>query len=243
MVLCVVVGCSKRSGRDRDVSFYRIPKVIKSRGEEREQLSEKRRSGFLAAIMRADLTEKILVNDRICSRHFLSGKPADLLDVNNPDWLPSLYLGNSKQVSETRAKAAEDRWERAKVREIQKNQEVEKACTNDVSVEEGPVEASTQTELTLGKIEDMNDSIRSGMEEVKSLKSEISKMQKFNETLFVENDDRVQFYTGLPTYKVLKTVFHFCAPSDKCTKLTQFQEFLLTLIKLRLNSPLKDLAY
>ena len=51
MVLCVVVGCSKRSGRDRDVSFYRIPKVVKSRGEEREQLSEKRRSGFLAAIM------------------------------------------------------------------------------------------------------------------------------------------------------------------------------------------------
>ena len=84
--------------------------MIKRRGEEREQLSEKRRSGFLAAIMRADLTEKILVNDRICSRHFLSWKPADLLDVYNPDWLPSLYLGNSKQVSETRAKAAEDRW-------------------------------------------------------------------------------------------------------------------------------------
>ena len=100
------------------------------------------------------------------------------------------------------------------------------------------------TELTLGKIEDMNDSIKSGMEEVKSLKSEISIMQKFNETLFVESDDRVQFYTGLPTYKVLKTVFHFCAPSDKCTtKLSQFQEFLLTLIKLCLNSPLKDLAY
>ena len=85
------------------------------------------------------------------------------------------------------------------MREIQKNQEVETACTNDVSVEEGPVEASTQTELTLGKIEDMNDSIKSSMEEVKSLKSEISKMQKFNETLFVENDDCVQFYSGLPT--------------------------------------------
>ena len=28
MVLCIVVGCSKRSGRDKDVSFYKLPKVI-----------------------------------------------------------------------------------------------------------------------------------------------------------------------------------------------------------------------
>ena len=28
MVLCIVVGCSKRSGRDKDVSFFRIPTII-----------------------------------------------------------------------------------------------------------------------------------------------------------------------------------------------------------------------
>ena len=27
MVMCIVIDCSKRFGRDRDVSFYRIPKV------------------------------------------------------------------------------------------------------------------------------------------------------------------------------------------------------------------------
>ena len=46
MVLCVVFGCSKRSGRDKDVSFYRIPKVIKNKGEDMEKLSRKRRAGF-----------------------------------------------------------------------------------------------------------------------------------------------------------------------------------------------------
>ena len=92
MVLCIVFGCSKRSGRDKDVHFYRIPKVVKNRGESTEKLSEKRRVGFLSAIKRADITDKILANDRICSRHFISGQPASLLDETNPDWLPTSYF-------------------------------------------------------------------------------------------------------------------------------------------------------
>ena len=34
MVLCVVLGCSKRSGRDKDISLFRLPRIINSRGEE-----------------------------------------------------------------------------------------------------------------------------------------------------------------------------------------------------------------
>ena len=69
MVLCIVPSCSKRSGRDK-VSFFRIPKVVHSRGFKKEQISRKRRAGFLAAIKREGLTDKILENDRVCSRHF-----------------------------------------------------------------------------------------------------------------------------------------------------------------------------
>lgn len=36
---------------------------------------------------------------RICSRHLISGKPASLYNVNNPDWLSSLYLGHDKEDS------------------------------------------------------------------------------------------------------------------------------------------------
>ena len=47
MVLSVVFGCSKRSGRDRDVSFHRIPKIISNRGPEQYSLSQRR---FIEAI-------------------------------------------------------------------------------------------------------------------------------------------------------------------------------------------------
>ena len=93
-----IFGCSKRSGRDKDVSFYRIPKVVSRKGPEILSLSKKRREGYLKAISRVGLTEKILNNDRICSRHFHSGRPADLKDDMNPDWLPSLYLGHKKSL-------------------------------------------------------------------------------------------------------------------------------------------------
>ena len=77
MVLCVVFACSKRSGRDKDVSF-RIPKVIYNKGD--KAAKQKIEGWILAAFSRLGLTEKILKNDKICSKHFVSGKPADLLE-------------------------------------------------------------------------------------------------------------------------------------------------------------------
>ncbi len=43
MVLCLVLGFSKRSGRDKDVSFYRIPKVITTRGKQEYELTKKKK--------------------------------------------------------------------------------------------------------------------------------------------------------------------------------------------------------
>jgi len=74
----------------------------------------------------------------------VSGNPVDL-DTNNPDWLPTLHLGKRKQLSESRARAAEERWERARARGIHKSQIEEAACGSDSDVVMGAVEASTQT--------------------------------------------------------------------------------------------------
>lgn len=41
MVLCVVIRCSMRSGRDKTVSFYKIPKVVTERGEQEYELRRK----------------------------------------------------------------------------------------------------------------------------------------------------------------------------------------------------------
>jgi len=59
------------------------------------------------------------------------------------------------------------------------------------------------------------------------------------------NNEMVKFYTGLPNKKIVKAVFDHVSrtlPSDSNTKLSPFQEFMCTLLKLRLNSPIEDLA-
>ena len=91
MVLCSVVVCSKRSGRD-NVKFFRIPAVITHRSEQERELSERRRREFLAAIDRTDLKGTKLSNARICSLHFVSGSPAKFFDDTNVDWLPTMKL-------------------------------------------------------------------------------------------------------------------------------------------------------
>ena len=91
MVLCCVVVCSKRSGRD-NVKFFGIPAVITHRGEQERELSNRRRREFLAAIGRADLKGTKLSNARICSLHFVSGSPANLFDDTNVDWVPTMKL-------------------------------------------------------------------------------------------------------------------------------------------------------
>lgn len=65
-------------------------------------------------------------------------------------------------------------------------------------------------------------------------------VQPFTEEYFVNNEDRVQFYTGLPGFDVLTTNFRFVSPlvCRKSKTLTLFQEFVMVLIK-----PLQDLAF
>jgi len=115
MVICAVVGCSNRSDRDKGVSFFRIPKVIICRSQRELELTKKRRDGYLAAVSREDITDRGIANIRVCSRHFISGKPAALFDELNPDWLPTQNLGHAK-VNQGHLLVGEERYQRSKVR-------------------------------------------------------------------------------------------------------------------------------
>ena len=66
--------------------------------------------------------------------------------------------------------------------------------------------------------------------------------QPFTESYFVNNEDRVRFYTG---FDVLKVAFGFVIPfiTRRSKTLTLFQEFIMVLMKLRLNVPLQNLAF
>ena len=144
MVLCVVLGCYNCSCRDKGISFFRIPAVITHRGPQDLELSKKRRNGFIAAISRENITETILSNDRVCSKHFLSGKPAGLYDVNNPDWLPTLYLGHDKSKNKTPVSLVKERYERMASRK-KGIAAREKAISIEAAIRE---EASTREETS-----------------------------------------------------------------------------------------------
>ena len=72
----------------------RIPSVITSRGEEVRKLSEERRNKWISAISSEDLTDNILNHGRVCGKHFIPGKTAELWSRYDPDWFPTQHLGH-----------------------------------------------------------------------------------------------------------------------------------------------------
>ena len=60
------------------------------------------------------------------------------------------------------------------------------------------------------------------------------------------SDQNILFYTGLPNREILHCVCNFVKPQEEQhfdSALTYFQEFSLTLMRLRINLTITDLAY
>ncbi|CAN8004475.1 unnamed protein product, partial [Ixodes hexagonus] len=101
MVGCSVKNCTNRSGckarRDRNTvekaKFFRLPKVLSRNCERTLELSEKRRSLWIARINRPEM----IPNDHkhMLSLHPCAGSPSALFDYDSPDWAPSLKLGHT----------------------------------------------------------------------------------------------------------------------------------------------------
>ena len=63
--ICIVVGCGSRGNRD-DVKFYSVPAVLNHKFlPHKNELSQQRRALWIAAIKRADLTDRILKNQTV----------------------------------------------------------------------------------------------------------------------------------------------------------------------------------
>ena len=82
-------------------------------------------------------------------------------------------------------------------------------------------------------------------EEFDYLFTQSSTSKPFDQNYFRDDNAKVSFYTGLPTYEGLEATFnHVSSFFKRCTQcLTLFQEMIMSLIKLRLNVPHQDLAY
>ena len=61
--------------------MFRIHAIITHQGDETEELTRERRMLWISAISRDDLAELKLQNERVCSQHFVSGKPAQFFKI------------------------------------------------------------------------------------------------------------------------------------------------------------------
>ena len=114
MVICAVLKCGNRSGRDKQKRFFRLPTVLTHLGTVEQELSQRRQVEWLARIKRKDIREDQYSNTRVCSDHFISGSPAALYDETNPDWIPSLNLGYADdELTKKSAGVSSERYARA----------------------------------------------------------------------------------------------------------------------------------
>jgi len=105
---------------------------------------------------------------------------------------------------------------------------------------------ATQTELTSTNVQDMQDELDRSREIIDDLTLRLTQQVAPYTEESLTSDQIVKFYTGLPNKKVLKAVFNLVETSVQgCenSKLTWHQEFMATVMKLRLNCQIQDLAF
>ena len=303
MVLCIIGNCGSKSGRD-SIRFYCVPSIITNQGEEFEELTRERQNLWISAIDRADLkTKNVLQNERVCSRHFVSGRPAANWDRFNEDWVPTLRL-TKKEYKNKDAEAAAQRSERAKARRKSaiERQEQEAAKKRKSLNESGErivdidftalpststseseeksaammldepcvsgkesetdtaslvstaiitMDAETQTEepsetSTVSCVSTVTRTdAETQTEEFDYLLNARPSRYKAPDKDFFDTDEKIRFYTGLPSWEILMVAFEHVAKyvTRRTQSLNRFQEFAMVLIKLRLNVPFQDLAY
>ena len=95
-----------------------------------------------------------------------------------------------------------------------------------------PAASSEETET--GQEKETYDADTDTKDLNQSMNNVTIKSKAFDESYFMNDDAKVRFYTGLPTYDVLLTVFDFVKhyATRKSSVLSSFQEFILTLMKL-----------
>lgn len=249
---CAVINCSNRADRNKDKSFYRLPSVITNEGEEMKKITEDCRRKWLENIKRSDIKPTNYQHTRVCSDHFIKGKPAHRRMVNDPDWAPTLNLGHSAGISSP----CPERHERLKGRK-QRQAQVEAArallslhdtnstCEPDTNAENQPGGMTTQTDLDMKTVSALEEEVLNLTVEKLRLQETISAFEMKPESFEGENE-KVLYLTGLPSYLILMTVFNFVSPfmtEIRRTSVTKFQQLLLVLMKLRLNLPNQYLAY
>jgi hypothetical protein len=214
---CCAVGCTRRFSKDCGLHFYRFPK------------DSERRNIWISAVNRKNWepTE----HSWICSSHFVGGVKSD--DPSSPAYIPTLF----DHVRSPEKRKAEqnlvryDRIQQSKIRRCEAFDH-DQHLISDLIAERD-------------RLKEENLTLKS---EKASLYAEISVLRKavITPESLMDDNAKVKYYTGLPSYKVLKAVFDFLSPcinSYSRTALPLFSQFLMVLVRLRVNMEVQNLSY
>lgn len=200
------------------------------------------------------------------------GASAYIRDTNNPDWKPTLKLGHSdiKVVDSDRysrlcqrkvTNAAATCTSSQSVDETTEASVYIEGCGSGLSISNSGLEtAPPDTDDDGGTFSqtDIAFSTLTAEEEI-MLRTELNRLTVENYELkeklaskemtlesLREREDSVRYFTGLADFLTLTVVFNFVRgsmSSDKRRALSAFQSLMLTLMHIRLNTPLQHLAY
>uniref|UniRef100_A0A3B4GXP0 DDE Tnp4 domain-containing protein n=1 Tax=Pundamilia nyererei TaxID=303518 RepID=A0A3B4GXP0_9CICH len=190
----------------------------------------------------------------VCSRHFLSGKPAYEMDVTNPDWAPTLHMGHDDiPVSDSDRHRRRMQWKqkRAPIGGTPPQKNI--SCVGQVEVEvpAANVDSGDRTDSVTeakGQTKDCvcNEQGRAEINrllENRLLRTQLQKTE-LNKHFLKDDTEKVRYYTGLHCYAVLMSLFNTVKdflPISK--KLTGFLMLLITLMRLRLDLPVQHLCH
>ncbi len=219
--------------------------MIECQGDKTREISIARRSAWISKINRKAWCPG--PGARVCSIHFISGKPSTVYDLNNPDWAPSVNMGYESSES----CQASRRYQRLKERN--KSAASTSSKESNLSYDDDSVPGiACQTELTGVMIDDREKLIKSLQHDNMILRQDLIQAKEDNSTntisleAFQKKDDLVKFYTGLSCWRVFSAVITLVSPAlppMPNSKLSVFECIVMFLMKLRLNLMDEDIAF
>ena len=238
MHFCCVPNCPNRSDRQEHLSFFRLP--LKNRSLLKQ---------WIHLIKRQNLP--IHENTRICSEHFVNAAGRHL----RIDEVPSLQLPSSTHGA-TRLKRKSP-----KQRPFLYSDNTPQDDDHEIPMKSN---AATQSDLDIRSLE---ENFKKDQEDLKKKLKDLVKQlfrEQFRLSNMKEDDSKIAFHTGFPSYGALKAFYDFLGPgvdnlcySSKSNEdnqedaqrrcrpriLPPLEEFFLTMVRLRLGLMEQDLAY
>ncbi|KAL2086035.1 hypothetical protein ACEWY4_017094 [Coilia grayii] len=238
---CCVINCRAAchdhatEEPDHELSFYSFPSWRRTEGEEISDLTKRRRMAWVAAVGRPDITfAKIPVSMKVCSRHFQSGRPADEMLEDDPDWVPSVHMrpeDDADWLPNVHMKLEDDDW-LPNVHIKPEDPEAVGPSPADQEEEDGAEDVSgddededeerlreptgdRQSERTsggeCGTCARRRERLNRLLAENAALRYELERC-RLGEGFLEASDERVRYYTGLQCFAVLMGLLQHLLP-------------------------------